>query len=217
MEDLCARSTASLVQSLSCCSEPFAFPERVSSIVVFGSRPEVAQRLRSLLLETHSLATTPLLLVGTKHEVASLLAAAADLHTAHCEVSVAGGSTHANAIWASQKLLELSLLGDPLLLVAFPVLARSAVDALTHFCVPSETIHPAFPASLLAASDASIDRAWVKATCDAATRVTWDGRPDAETCAPENTCPEPKRCSVCFHISRPNATRCTACYSHSTF
>ena len=61
----------------------------------------------------------------------------------------AATSTDSNASWATAKPTELDLGDKPIVLFAFPVLARSAADALVGHGAAADSIYPAFPAAAL--------------------------------------------------------------------
>lgn len=177
------------IEALACYRLPFlcdAGESAPGAIVCFGSRPEVGSRLRDILDEEPQLMGIPILVTGKDEEVSEILATVEAMQHGEVHEDRTATSTESNAGWVKQKLVELGLMGKPVVLIAFPVLARSAVDALVvGQGFAEESVFPAFPASsldqeLLALphDDARALRdGWIDAKLKQARDKAWAGKP----------------------------------------
>ena len=182
-----ASKKRAMVEDLAC----YRLPEldtSAAAIVVFGSRSEVPEHLATCLTNSVSLQDIPILVSGNgeRGETGAIVDAIRYIpRIGHISVDESARSTEMNAVWTKAKLDELGLTDKPIVLFAFPVLAKSAVDALVGHGLPISSIYPAFPASALSTElfeladddDRAIKEGWLTAKLNQAKRSEWAGKP----------------------------------------
>merc|ERR1712039_67310 len=152
------------------------------AVVVFGSRPEVAEKLEALLKHS-ALADKPIIISGNHTEVTALKSATRHHrgYRGHYKVDDTASSTQDNAMFAIKTLrdLRVNVKRTPILLLAFPVLARSSIDALVGngaaVGLQRENIIAAFPAEEILGAE-GIDPAWLNSKYQAMLANSWAGK-----------------------------------------
>jgi len=152
-------------------------------VVAFGSRKEVPDRLENLLRKHLQLHSLPMIITGNDSEAEALRQVALNCGVEPDKMYVdrTAKDTEDNARFTVETLSDVGAKGKPILFVAFPVLAKSGIDALVGNGVaraglPREQIIAAFPSSAIDPNDDSIKDAWVDAKMNAAEAGSWAGK-----------------------------------------